>query len=58
MQTYEIINYQKGFEHDQARIGTEVARNWIWPYAYSLEDLIRMHARSRTGGRIVDRKSN
>jgi hypothetical protein len=44
MQTYEIINYQKGFEHDQARIGTEVARNWIWPYAYSLEDLIRMHA--------------
>jgi hypothetical protein len=44
MQTYEIKNYHKGFEHDQARIGTEVARNWIWPYAYSLEDLIRMHA--------------
>ncbi len=44
MQTYEIKEYQKGFEHDQVRIGIDVARNWIWPYAYNLEDLISIHA--------------
>ena len=44
MQKYEIKNYQKGFEQDQVRIGLEVARNWIWPYAYRLDELLKVHA--------------
>jgi hypothetical protein len=43
MEKYVIKDYQKGFEEDQVRIGTKVARNWIWPYAYSLEDLLQIH---------------
>jgi hypothetical protein len=42
---YVIKDYQKGFEQDQARIGFEVARDWIWPYAYDQEDLLKIHAR-------------
>jgi hypothetical protein len=41
---YEIRAYHKGCEADQARIGIEVARNWIWPYAYHLEGLLKLHA--------------
>ena len=41
MQKYAIKNYQKGFEEGQARIGAQAARNWIWPYAYDLEDLLK-----------------
>jgi hypothetical protein len=44
MQKYVIQDYQKGFEKDQVRIGIEVARNWIWPYAYDLADLMWLHA--------------
>jgi hypothetical protein len=44
MQNYVVKNYQKGFEQDQARIGTEVARNWIWPFAYDQEDLEKASA--------------
>lgn len=44
MQRYVIRNYQKGFEQDQVRIGREVARNWIWPYAYDLEGLLKVHS--------------
>ena len=44
MQNYIIKKYQAGFEHDQARIGIEVARNWIWPYAYDLADLVNAHS--------------
>lgn len=44
MQQYTIQDYQKGFEEDQARIGIEVSRNWIWPYAYNLADLLQLHA--------------
>ncbi len=33
MLEYVVQDYQKGFEKDQVRIGIEVARNWIWPYA-------------------------
>jgi hypothetical protein len=46
MPHYIIKSYQKGFERDQARIGIEAARNWIWPYAYHEEDLVRIHAQS------------
>ena len=42
MQKYVIKNYQKGFEQDQARIGIEVVRNWIWPFAYDQEDLLKI----------------
>jgi hypothetical protein len=45
MQKYVIKEYQKGYEHAQVRIGRKVARNWIWPYAYDLEDLLAIHAR-------------
>ncbi len=41
MQNYVVKNYQKGFEEGQARIGALVAHNWIWPYAYDLEDLLK-----------------
>ncbi|OQA15763.1 MAG: hypothetical protein BWY63_02861 [Chloroflexi bacterium ADurb.Bin360] len=46
MREYVIKAYQKGFEQDQVRVGIAVARNWIWPYAYSLPDLLRIHAQS------------
>jgi hypothetical protein len=45
MNEYVIKDYQKGFEQDQVRIGLEVARNWIWPYAYHLDELLKIHAR-------------
>ncbi|HZU87041.1 MAG TPA: hypothetical protein VFF78_06130, partial [Anaerolineaceae bacterium] len=45
MPTYTLKNYQKGCEPDQARIGREVAQNWIWPLAYDLDDLLALHAR-------------
>jgi hypothetical protein len=44
MQKYVIKDYQKGYEEDQVRIGIQVARNWIWPYAYDLEGLLKVHA--------------
>ncbi len=44
MPKYVIRDYQKGFEQDQARIGIDVARSWIWPYAYHLEDLLKIHS--------------
>ena len=44
MQEYVIRDYQKGYERGQARIGIEVARKWIWPYAYDQDDLLRIHA--------------
>jgi len=45
MQNYQVKAYQKGFEPDQARIGQDVARTWIWPFAYDLDDLSAVHAR-------------
>jgi L-amino acid N-acyltransferase YncA len=44
MRKYVIKDYQKGYEPDQVRIGVQVARNWIWPYAYDLEGLLKVHA--------------
>lgn len=44
MQMYVIKEYQKGFEQDQVRIGREVARKWVWPYAYDYEGLLKIHA--------------
>jgi len=44
MPQYSIKEYLRGYELDQARIGQEVARNWIWPYAYDLDDLVDIHS--------------
>jgi hypothetical protein len=44
MSKYTVKGYQKGFEPDQVRIGRAVAQNWIWPYAYDLQDLLEAHA--------------
>lgn len=44
MSSYVIREYQKGFDHGQARIGIEVARDWAWPYAYNQEGLLKIHA--------------
>jgi len=32
MSGYELKSYQKGFEEDQARVGEEVARSWIFAH--------------------------
>jgi hypothetical protein len=44
MKEYVIKNYQKGFEQDQVQIGLEVSQHWIWPYAYHLENLLKIHS--------------
>ena len=44
MRECAIRDYQKGFRPDQARIGVQVSRNWVWPYAYDLAGLQRLHA--------------
>ncbi len=44
MKRYTIRSYQKGFEQDQVRIGIEVARDWIWPFAYQLDGLLKLHS--------------
>jgi hypothetical protein len=44
MERYQIKEYQKGVEHDQVRIGLEVAQTWPWPFAYNLEELLAIHA--------------
>jgi hypothetical protein len=63
MHPYVIQSYRSGFDPDQVRIGIEVARNWIWPYAYQLEGLLKIHSQPDfdpetshycfTGGRMV-----
>ena len=40
MSDYVIKEYRKGVEKDQARIGYKAAENWIWPYAYELDDIL------------------
>lgn len=45
MQNYTIKNYRKGFEDGQARIGIDVARKWIWPFAYDQDDLLKICVR-------------
>lgn len=44
MQKYVVRDYQKGVESDQARIGIEAARHWVWPFAYDQVDLEKIHA--------------
>jgi hypothetical protein len=44
MRRYVIKDHQRGIESDQVRIGREVAKKWIWPFAYNLEDLLKVHS--------------
>jgi hypothetical protein len=44
MKKFVIKDYQRGFEEDQVRIGIEVAKKWVWPYAYDLRSLLRIHS--------------
>ncbi|MBN2381817.1 hypothetical protein JXQ70_02955 [bacterium] len=50
MVDYVIRAYQPGFEVEQAKIGYEVAQNWAWPYAHSLNDLLKIHVTGKNGG--------
>ena len=44
MAVYDIREYQRGYERDQARIGIQVALSWLWPLAYDEDDgLILIH---------------
>lgn len=45
MSDYVIKDYRIGVEQDQVRIGYETAKNWIWPYACDLDDLLEIHGR-------------
>ena len=42
MTSYTVRSYQPGDELAQAQIGFEVSKDWIWPFAYDLEDLTAM----------------
>jgi hypothetical protein len=42
MASYVSSTYQEGFEPDQVRIGAQAARDWVWPHAFDLEDLLRL----------------
>ena len=44
MKKYILREYKKGVEADQARVGIEVARKWIWPFAYDQDDLMKIHS--------------
>ncbi|MFX0094084.1 MAG: hypothetical protein ACFFBD_20265, partial [Candidatus Hodarchaeota archaeon] len=42
--SYTIKSYEPGFEEEQAKIGLEVAKNWVWPFYYSLQDLKNLYS--------------
>lgn len=44
MTDYSIRTYQAGYEAEQARIGREVAKQWVWPFAYDQDDLQKIHS--------------
>lgn len=41
---YHVRTYQPGDEQGEARIGIQVALNWLWPFAYDKDDLRKMAA--------------
>ncbi len=45
MSRYCIRMYSSDFDTDQVRIGIEVSRHWIWPYAHDAESLRRLIAK-------------
>ena len=44
MGNYTIKNHRKGLEADHARIGIQIALNWLWPLAHDQEDWETMNA--------------
>ena len=44
MNNYKIYTYQPGFDAEQAQIGIQVALEWTWPFAYDLDDLLKIHS--------------
>jgi len=44
LRDYTIENHRKGVEADHARIGIQVALNWLWPLAHDQEDWEKMNA--------------
>ena len=39
MTEFLVKSYEPGFEEEQTKIGSEIIRNWVWPYQYNLEFL-------------------
>jgi hypothetical protein len=39
MTKYSIKPYQEGFDKEQAHIGLEVAKSWLWPLVHDEQDL-------------------
>lgn len=44
MSDYEIRDYREEYLEDQARIGIEVSKNWVWPFAHTLKDFKEIHS--------------
>ena len=44
MNNYIIRPYQPGFDAHQAQIGINVALNWVWPFAYDQDDLLKIQS--------------
>jgi hypothetical protein len=45
MSSYTVKSYQPGFEYAQTEIGRKVCQDWVWPFAYDLDDLVKMTSR-------------
>jgi hypothetical protein len=46
MSVYEIREFREEYLEDQARIGIEESKNWVWPFAHTLKDLKESHSQS------------
>lgn len=44
MSDSKIRDYREEYLEDQARIGIEVSKNWVWPFAHTLKDLKEIHS--------------
>ncbi|NSW53116.1 MAG: hypothetical protein HPY85_11480 [Anaerolineae bacterium] len=43
MPIYQITQYQPGVEAEQARIGIEASRDWVWPFAHDEQGWFHLH---------------
>jgi hypothetical protein len=46
MTKYSIKPYQEGFDKEQAHIGLEVAKSWLWPLVHDEQDLKQIHTQA------------
>ncbi|MFX0065649.1 MAG: hypothetical protein ACFFC7_26040 [Candidatus Hermodarchaeota archaeon] len=44
MSGYTIKSYEPGFEEEQVKIGEAVAKQWVWPYSFSLQGLKNIYS--------------